>query len=128
MAGMQEGMIQEILSDEFFSLGTIQIQFWATEMVNGAPTQVLEKILQKDAMFSLQCPSELQVQKNGFADYADNEYFVLYLMEELPIYNGEGKWFKIIVDGEEYLLRRAKRWRAYYAYWISRAAQTLNPM
>lgn len=126
MGSKQSVMINEILGEEFFSLGTIQIQYWKTEMQNGAPNQVLEKIFEKQTNFSLQGADALQVQKQGFSDWADKEFFVLYLKEELPIYTAEGRWFKIIIDGKEYVLRRSQPWVAYNKYWISRQANSLN--
>lgn len=127
MAGMQDGMITEILSEEFFALGKIRIEFWQTTQVDGKPKHALKRIMEKNSMFSLQGADELRVQKAGFSDLGENEYFVLYLKDPLPIYNAAGNWFKIIVDGNEYILRRSRPWRAYYSYWVSRAAKTLNP-
>lgn len=126
MAGKQSGMINEIMGEEFFSLGSIQIQYWKTEIQNGAPRQILEKMFEKQTNFSIQGVDALQVQKQGFSDWADNEFFVLYLKEQLPIYTAKGRWFKIIIDGEEYVLRRAQPWIAYNKYWISRQSSTLN--
>lgn len=126
MASKQSGMINEIMGEEFFSLGSIQIQYWKTEIQNGAPRQILEKMFEKQTNFSIQGVDALQVQKQGFSDWADNEFFVLYLKEQLPIYTAKGRWFKIIIDGEEYVLRRAQPWIAYNKYWISRQASTLN--
>ena len=119
-------MINEIMGEEFFSLGSIQIQYWKTEIQNGAPRQILEKMFEKQTNFSIQGVDALQVQKQGFSDWADNEFFVLYLKEQLPIYTAKGRWFKIIIDGEEYVLRRAQPWIAYNKYWISRQSNSLN--
>lgn len=127
MAGKQETMIDEIISDEFFSLGTIEIQYWKREFINGRPKHIFEQSLTKTMRFSLQGADPLKIQREGFSDLADNEFFILYLKEELPIYQAEGRYFKIIVDGNEYILRRARPWIAYNMYWISRAAKTLNP-
>lgn len=126
MASKQSGMINEIMGEEFFSLGSIQIQYWKTEIQNGAPRQILEKMFEKQTNFSIQGVDALQVQKQGFSDWADNEFFVLYLKEQLPIYTAKGRWFKIIIDGEEYVLRRAQPWIAYNKYWISRQSNSLN--
>lgn len=126
MAGKQEEMINDIMSEEFFSLGKIQIQFWLTTQVDGHPKHTLEKVIEKNTMFSVQGADELKIQKAGFSDFAENEYFLLYLKEKLPLYNAAGRWFKIIIDGNEYILRRARPWIAYHSYWISRAAQNLN--
>lgn len=119
-------MIDEIMSEDFFALGTIELQYWKTEIVNGAPTQILEHIFEKQTKFSIQGVSAAQVQKQGFSDWADNEFFVMYLKEQMPIYNAQGRWFKIIIDGNEYVLRRVQPWLAYNKYWISRQAKTLN--
>lgn len=126
MASKQPVMINEIMGEDFFSLGRIQIQYWKTEIQNGAPTQVLEKIFEKQVNFSLQGADALQVQKQGFSDWADNEFFVLYMKDQLPIYTAQGRWFKIIVDGKEYTLRRSQPWIAYNKYWISRQSNSLN--
>lgn len=126
MASKQADMINAIMGEEFFSLGTIQIQYWKTEIVNGAPEQILEQVFEKQVNFSIQGADAAKVQKQGFSDWADNQFFILYMREELPIYNAQGRWFKIVVDGKEYVLRRVQPWLAYNKYWISLEAKSLN--
>lgn len=127
MSNKQEAFVNELISTEFFSLGHIQIQVWKNEMVKGEPEQKLVTVYDKDTRFSLQGASEEQIVKAGFSDVGNNEYFLLYLKEALPVYNADGVWFKVIIDGNEYILRRARPWIAYNSYWISRQAHTLNP-
>lgn len=127
MAGLQEDFVNELMSEDFFALGKIKIYFMKTTLENGRPADKIIKILEKNTYFSLQGASAEEIMKAGFSDFANNEYFKLFLKEPLPTYNEKGYWFKVAVDGGEYLLRKKIDWRAYNLYYISRKANNLNP-
>lgn len=121
----------DAMSDVEFVKGVIKIKIAQGEYVEGEYVITGYKEIKLTTDKCIQPLDPEDIQKMGFGEYPDYEYYELFTFKELPIPSADLKSTILIFNKKEYTIKRVLTWKwdsevGYYDYIICRKIDLLN--